>query len=220
MLESVFRGLEGHRHVEDRLAVLHGDDAARVPRGAARQLQRAGQRLQLRCQIAGPQDSAIGMAQEEAKIGSFREFTAGILPRIVKSGYNTIQLMAVQEHPYYGSFGYHVSSFFAPSSRFGTPEDLMALVDAAHQRGIAVIMDLVHSHAVANTVEGLGRFDGTEYQYFHQGPRGYHHAWDSRCFDYGKPEVQELSGETPVSVLPQTLIRWGDLIRRLPEVDD
>ena len=131
----------------------------------------------------------VGMAQEEEKVGSWREFTETVLPRIKASGYNTIQLMAVQEHPYYGSFGYHVSNFFAASSRFGPPEDLMALIDAAHEQGIAVIIDLVHSHAVANTVEGLGLFDGTEYQYFHQGPRGHHHAWDSRCFDYGKPEV-------------------------------
>ena len=130
-----------------------------------------------------------GMAQDAERVGTWREFTEAVLPRVDRAGYNTIQLMAVQEHPYYGSFGYHVSSFFAPSSRFGTPEDLMALIDAAHGRGIAVIMDLVHSHAVANTVEGLGRFDGTEYQYFHQGPRGYHHAWERRCFDYGKPEV-------------------------------
>jgi 1,4-alpha-glucan branching enzyme len=130
-----------------------------------------------------------GMAQDAEKIGSWREFTLQILPRIVAAGYNTIQLMAVQEHPYYGSFGYHVSSFFAPSSRFGPPEDLMALIDSAHEQGIAVIMDLVHSHAVSNTVEGLGLFDGTEYQYFHQGSRGYHHAWDSYCFDYGKPQI-------------------------------
>ncbi|WP_319405297.1 alpha amylase C-terminal domain-containing protein [uncultured Desulfosarcina sp.] len=130
-----------------------------------------------------------GMAQDAEKIGTWREFTENILPRVVAAGYNTIQLMAVQEHPYYGSFGYHVSSFFAPSSRFGPPEDLMDLIDSAHEQGIAVIMDLVHSHAVSNTVEGLGLFDGTEYQYFHQGRRGYHHAWDSRCFDYGKPQV-------------------------------
>ena len=130
-----------------------------------------------------------GMAQQTEKIGTWREFTATVLPRVVEAGYNTIQLMAVQEHPYYGSFGYHVSNFFAPSSRFGTPEALMELIDAAHEQGIAVIMDLVHSHAVSNTVEGLGQFDGTDYQYFHQGDRGRHHAWDSRCFDYGKPEV-------------------------------
>ena len=131
----------------------------------------------------------VGMAQEAEKTGTWAEFTETVLPRIVRSGYNTIQLMAVQEHPYYGSFGYHVSNFFAASSRFGPPEDLMALIDAAHEHGLAVIMDLVHSHAVSNTVEGLGLFDGTQYQYFHQGSRGRHHAWDSRCFDYGKPEV-------------------------------
>jgi len=130
-----------------------------------------------------------GMAQAEEKIGTWREFTDKVLPRIVAAGYNTIQLMAVQEHPYYGSFGYQVSNFFAASSRFGTPEDLKALVDAAHGAGVAVIMDIVHSHAVSNEVEGLSRFDGTLYQYFHDLPRGRHTAWDSRCFDYGKIQV-------------------------------
>jgi 1,4-alpha-glucan branching enzyme len=130
-----------------------------------------------------------GMAQAEEKIGSWREFTEKVLPRIAAAGYNTLQLMAVQEHPYYGSFGYQVSSFFAASSRFGTPEDLKALVDAAHAAGIAVVMDLVHSHAAANEVEGLSRFDGTLHQYFHDGPRGRHAAWGSRCFDYGKIPV-------------------------------
>ncbi len=134
-------------------------------------------------------EAHVGMAQDAEKIGTWREFKQNLLPRIVDAGYNTIQLMAVQEHPYYGSFGYHVSSLFAPSSRFGTPEDLMDLIDSSHEQGLSVIMDLVHSHAVSNTTEGLGLFDGTEYQYFHQGRRGYHHAWDSRCYDYGKPQV-------------------------------
>jgi 1,4-alpha-glucan branching enzyme len=134
-------------------------------------------------------EAHAGMAQAEEKVGTWREFTDKILPRIVAAGYNTLQLMAVQEHPFYGSFGYQVSSFFAGSSRFGTPEELKALVDAAHAAGIAVIMDLVHSHAVSNEVEGLSRFDGTLYQYFHDLPRGRHEAWDTRCFDYGKIEV-------------------------------
>ena len=131
----------------------------------------------------------VGMAQEEARVGTYDEFRSRILPRIHAAGYNTIQMMAVQEHPYYGSFGYHVSSFFAASSRFGTPEALKALIDEAHGLGIRVIMDLVHSHAVSNEVEGLSLFDGTPFQYFHDGPRGHHAAWGSRCFDYGKPEV-------------------------------
>jgi 1,4-alpha-glucan branching enzyme len=131
----------------------------------------------------------VGMAQEAEKVGSYQEFKERVLPRVIAAGYNTLQLMAIPEHPYYGSFGYHVSSFFAASSRFGTPEDLKALIDAAHLAGINVIMDLVHSHAVANEVEGLSRFDGTTYQYFHAGPRGIHQAWDSRCFDYGKIQV-------------------------------
>lgn len=134
-------------------------------------------------------EAHIGMAQEEEKTGTFREFTEKVLPRIIYSGYNMIQLMAIQEHPYYGSFGYQVSNFFAPSSRFGTPEDLKELIDSAHSAGIAVIMDIIHSHAVSNEVEGLSRFDGTMYQYFHDGPRGIHSAWDSRCFDYNKTEV-------------------------------
>jgi len=134
-------------------------------------------------------EAHVGMAQEEEKVGSYREFARHILPRIVDSGYNTLQLMAIPEHPYYGSFGYHVSSFFAASSRFGTPEELKGLIDAAHTAGLAVIMDIVHSHAVSNEVEGISRFDGTYCQYFHEGPRGFHEAWDSRCFDFGKPQV-------------------------------
>ena len=134
-------------------------------------------------------EAHIGMATEEEKVGTFNEFRERVLPRIVSAGYNTIQLMAIQEHPYYGSFGYHVSNFFAVSSRFGTPEDLKQLIDEAHHNGIAIIMDLVHSHSVKNEIEGLGLFDGTPNLYFHSGARREHVAWDSLCFDYGKNEV-------------------------------
>jgi 1,4-alpha-glucan branching enzyme len=134
-------------------------------------------------------EAHIGMASEEGKVATYEEFRQSVLPRIARGGYNTIQLMAIQEHPYYGSFGYHVSSFFAPSSRFGTPEELKKLIDSAHAQGIAVIMDLVHSHAVKNEVEGLAKFDGTPYQYFHEGYRREHIAWDSLCFNYGKNEA-------------------------------
>lgn len=131
----------------------------------------------------------IGMAQQREGVGTYREFRENVLPRIAADGYNAIQIMAIQEHPYYGSFGYHVSGFFAASSRFGTPEELKELIDAAHERGIAVIMDIVHSHAVKNEVEGLGRLDGTYNQYFYGDGRREHPAWDSLCFDYGKNEV-------------------------------
>jgi len=137
-------------------------------------------------------ESHVGMGGEEPRVHTYREFADDVLPRIEKAGYNTIQLMAVQEHPYYGSFGYHVSSFFAPCSRFGTPEDLKYLIDSAHGRGIAVLLDIVHSHAVKNTAEGLNDFDGSGGQYFHQGGRGEHPAWDSKCFDYGRPEVRQF----------------------------
>ncbi|HAQ18970.1 MAG TPA: 1,4-alpha-glucan-branching enzyme [Prolixibacteraceae bacterium] len=131
----------------------------------------------------------IGMAGENERVHTYNEFRTNILPRIHRAGYNTIQLMAIPEHPYYGSFGYHVSSFFAPSSRFGTPEELKELVDEAHGLGISVIIDLVHSHAVKNENEGLGKYDGTRWQFFHEGGKGEHPAWDSYCFNYGKPEV-------------------------------
>lgn len=137
-------------------------------------------------------EAHVGMAQEEGKVGTFREFTDHTLPRIAEVGYNAIQLMAIMEHPYYGSFGYLVSNFFAVSSRFGSPEELKELIDKAHGAGMRVIMDIVHSHAVRNTEEGLNRFDGTEHQYFHAGGRGQHVAWDSMLFDYAKPEVMRF----------------------------
>ena len=131
----------------------------------------------------------IGMAQDGECVGTYSEFRKNVLPRVSKLGYNCIQIMAIQEHPYYGSFGYHVSSFFAASSRFGTPEELKELIDTAHSMGITVIMDIVHSHAVKNENEGLGNFAGDPYQYFQQGDRREHPAWDSLCFDYGKNQV-------------------------------
>lgn len=134
----------------------------------------------------------IGMAQDAEKVGTYREFKENVLPRIARDGYNCMQVMAIQEHPYYGSFGYHVSSFFAPSSRFGTPEELKDLIDTAHGMGIAVIMDIVHSHAVKNEVEGLGNLAGDPNQYFYPGARHEHPAWDSLCFDYGKDEVMHF----------------------------
>ena len=131
----------------------------------------------------------IGMGQDAEKVGTYTEFRDNVLPRVAKLGYNCIQIMAIQEHPYYGSFGYHVSSFFAASSRFGTPEELKSLIDTAHGKGIAVIMDIVHSHAVKNENEGLGNFAGDPNQYFYAGALHEHPAWDSLCFDYGKNEV-------------------------------
>lgn len=133
-----------------------------------------------------------GMATEKEGVGTFREFADDILPRIKSLGYNCIQMMSVMEHPYYGSFGYHVSNFFAPSSRYGSPDDLKYLVNKAHKAGIAIIMDMVHSHAVKNIAEGLNDFDGSGHQYFHESDRGYHKGWDSKLFDYGKPEVERF----------------------------
>lgn len=134
-------------------------------------------------------EAHIGMAQEKEAISTYKEFEEFMLPRIKAQGYNTVQLMAVMEHPYYASFGYHVSNFFAPSSWFGTPEELKSLINKAHSMGIAVLMDLVHSHTIKNFAEGINEFDGTSHQFFHHGARGYHSAWDSKLFNYGKHEV-------------------------------
>lgn len=137
-------------------------------------------------------EAHVGMSGEEGRVHSYREFANTVLPRIARGGYNVVQLMAVQEHPYYGSFGYHVSSFFAPSSRFGTPEDLKYLVDTAHGLGLAVLLDIVHSHAVKNIAEGLNDLDGSGNLYFHADQRGDHPQWDSKVFDYGRPEVRQF----------------------------
>ena len=131
----------------------------------------------------------IGMAQEEPKIGTYIEFRDKILPRIKDLGYNTVQIMAIMEHPYYASFGYQVTNLFAASSRFGTPEELKSLIDTAHKMGIAVLLDVVHSHASCNTREGINEFDGTVWQFFHDGPKGDHQAWGTKCFNYDKNEV-------------------------------
>lgn len=134
-------------------------------------------------------EAHVGISSEEEKINSFRAFADEVLPRIKKDGYNVVQLMAIMQHPYYGSFGYHVANFFAVSSWFGNPDDLKYLIDQAHRMGIAVLMDLVHSHASKNQAEGLAFFDGTQEQFFYSGARGYHPTWDSMCFDYSKTSV-------------------------------
>jgi len=134
-------------------------------------------------------EAHIGMSSQYEEVNTYWRFKEYVLPRIKKLGYNTIQLMAIQEHPYYGSFGYQVANFYAPSARFGTPEELMELIDTAHGLGISVILDVVHSHSVSNTKEGLSLFDGSDHLYFHSCEKGYHPVWDSRCFNYGKNEV-------------------------------
>jgi len=147
----------------------------------------------------------VGMSSEEPKISTYNEFRKNVLPRIADLGYNMIQMMAIQEHPYYGSFGYQVSNFFAVSSRFGTPEELKALIDEAHRLGIAVILDVVHSHAVKNELEGLAKFDGTSTQFFYEGEQGDHPIWDSKCFNYGKNEI--------IAFLLSNLKYWLDEFR-------
>ncbi|CAL5350783.1 unnamed protein product [Camellia sinensis] len=137
-------------------------------------------------------ESHVGMSSTEPILNSYANFRDDVLPRIKKLGYNAVQIMAIQEHSYYASFGYHVTNFFAPSSRCGTPDDLKSLIDRAHELGLVVLMDIVHSHASSNTLDGLNMFDGTDSHYFHSGSRGYHWMWDSRLFNYGHWEVMRF----------------------------
>ena len=134
-------------------------------------------------------EAHVGISSPELRIATYKEFTKNMLPRIKHLGYNVIQLMAIMEHAYYASFGYQVNSFFAASSRFGTPEDLMELIDTAHGMGITVLLDMVHSHASKNVLDGLNEFDGSDHLYFHEGAKGRHEQWDSRLFNYGNHEV-------------------------------
>jgi 1,4-alpha-glucan branching enzyme len=134
-------------------------------------------------------EAHVGISTTEYRVGTYKEFTANTLPRIHKLGYNVIQLMAIQEHAYYASFGYQVTSFFAASSRYGTPEELKELIDTAHGMGITVLLDIVHSHACKNVLDGLNMFDGSDHLYFHEGDKGRHELWDSRLFNYGHHEV-------------------------------
>ncbi|XXG64978.1 hypothetical protein AAC387_Pa05g2792 [Persea americana] len=134
-------------------------------------------------------ESHVGMSSTEPMINTYVNFRDDVLPRIKRLGYNAVQLMAIQEHAYYASFGYHVTNFFAPSSRFGTPDELKSLIDRAHELGLLVLMDIVHSHASNNVLDGLNMFDGTDSHYFHSGSRGHHWLWDSRLFNYGHWEV-------------------------------
>ena len=137
-------------------------------------------------------EAHVGISTPEQRVATYKEFTRNMLPRIKDLGYNVIQLMAVMEHAYYASFGYQVNNFFAASSRYGHPEDLKELVDTAHSMGIVVLLDVVHSHASKNVLDGLNQFDGTDHQYFHGGGKGQHDQWDSRLFNYGHHEVMRF----------------------------
>ncbi|KAM5456386.1 alpha-1,4-glucan branching enzyme [Microsporum audouinii] len=134
-------------------------------------------------------EAHVGISSPKTEVATYKNFTKVMLPRIKHLGYNAIQLMAIMEHAYYASFGYQVNSFFAASSRYGTPEDLKELIDTAHSMGLIILLDVVHSHASKNVLDGLNMFDGTDHLYFHSGGKGNHDLWDSRLFNYGNHEV-------------------------------
>jgi len=134
-------------------------------------------------------EAHVGMGSIHERVATYLEFKDTVLPRIKRLGYNAVQLMAVAEHAHYGSFGYHVTSFFAPASRSGTPEELKEMIDAAHGYGLTVLMDLVHAHCSSNQMDGVAAMDGTDHCYTHGGAKGKQEQWDSSLFHYTKHEV-------------------------------
>ena len=133
---------------------------------------------------------------------SYRELAHALAEYVVQTGFTHVELMPITEHPFYGSWGYQVTGYFAPTARYGSPQDLMYLVDHLHQRGIGVLLDWVPSHFPADS-HGLGFFDGT-HLYEHADPReGYHPDWNSFIFNYGRHEVR--------SFLLSSALFWLDL---------
>ena len=122
---------------------------------------------------------------------SYRELAEELPRYCTEMGFTAVELLPVMEHPFYGSWGYQTLGYFAPSSRYGSPEDFMALVDALHRSGIAVILDWVPSHFPTDDF-GLARYDGTAL-YEHENPqKGYHPDWGSYIFNYGRNEVRSF----------------------------
>jgi len=153
------------------------------------------------------------MSSEEPKVAQYREFADNILPRIKLAGYNAIQLMGIMEHAYYASFGYLVTSFFAPSSRFGTPDELKYMVDKAHQMGLIVIMDCIHSHAASNVLDGLNMFDGTDHQYFHSGVRGSTPSGSPTCLTMASSKSCAFCSATlPTTWRSSSLMALGSML--------
>jgi 1,4-alpha-glucan branching enzyme len=120
---------------------------------------------------------------------SYREAAQALADYVLQMGFTHVELLPLTEHPFYGSWGYQTTGYFAPTARYGTPQDLMYLVDLLHRHGIGVLLDWVPSH-FPDDPHGLGRFDGT-YLYEHADPRqGYHPEWHSSIFNYGRHEVR------------------------------
>ncbi len=127
--------------------------------------------------------------RQDGRFLGYRELAHALGDYAEETGFTHVELMPLTEHPFYGSWGYQTTGYFAPTARYGTPQDLMYLVDHLHQRGIGVILDWVPSH-FPDDPHGLARFDGT-HLYEHADPRqGYHPEWNSSIFNYGRNEVR------------------------------
>jgi len=130
-------------------------------------------------------------AEGEHRSLNYREIAEPLARYVGETGYTHVELLPVMEHPFYGSWGYQTTGYFAPTSRFGTPQDFMELVDVLHQHGIGVILDWVPSHFPSDE-HGLGYFDGT-HLFEHEDPRlGFHPDWNSLIFNYDRFEVRSF----------------------------
>ncbi len=128
---------------------------------------------------------------EPGRLPGYRELAARLIDHVLGLGFTHVEFLPLMEHPFYGSWGYQVTGFFAPSSRYGTPQELMELIDDLHRAGIGVILDWVPSH-FATDAFALGRFDGT-HLYEHADPvRAIHPDWHSYVFNYGRHEVRSF----------------------------
>ena len=142
------------------------------------------------------------VAEERNRFLSYRELAHAIADYVTDLGFTHVELLPVMEHPFYGSWGYQVTGYFAPTARYGSPQEFMYLVDYLHQRGLGVILDWVPSHFPADE-HGLARFDGT-HLYEHADPRqGFHPEWNSSIFNYGRAEVRDFLGSSALFWLEQ-----------------
>lgn len=142
------------------------------------------------------------VAEDGGRSLHYREAIERLVPYVQKLGFTHVELMPVMEHPFFGSWGYQVTGYFAASSRFGSPQELMALIDAFHRAGIGVILDWVPSHFPTDP-HGLAHFDGT-HLYEHEDPRqGFHPDWQSAIFNYGRNEVRSFLTSSAIFWLTQ-----------------
>ncbi len=129
--------------------------------------------------------------RSDGQLPTYASITPQLVDYVTRLGFTHVELLPLSEHPFYGSWGYETTGYFAATSRYGEPEELMALIDALHQAGVGVVIDWVPAH-FPNDAHGLVAFDGTPLYEYADPRRGFHPEWNTMIFDYGRPEVQSF----------------------------